>query len=527
MIYDIVRWIESALSMISWQLLVLACIVWCISKYSHRAPASLRYGLWMIVLAKAFIPPFVNLPSEVAVWQNMHTSTVRQEQTSQYPKNSDFLFPHSDKPAVATSPYLHNEGTTSAHPKDMPLPIVIWFIGIVVMGILLVLRNLNQRRMIRSVCAVDEQTNNLLAACSERLGITRLPEIGFSSEISAPMLVGVTHPLILMPRDICQTCGQRELTAMLLHELAHIKRRDMIGVWACHLAQILFFFHPAIWLAGREIERERELACDEMVLSSYAITRKEYAAGYLSAVKLANGLRMKQSALSMAEPFDIEKRRLMGILDNAIPVFSRKWISILLLMSLVGLPSFSGDISRADVRQQLADVLRSGQGITADQAVSLARQFFSDAGWNVQGNIGTPSLDSKSGCWNVYANGLTASVNSQDGSIEQADTHEAVSSTKNDPVLSRAVLMKLAKQYFNATRSTPEDVSISMSGSYNPVDGKILAIPRDVGLLGMWHSNGNFYLVHIDIDPCDGRLLGLRYDSHNYRAGHAVHSSDL
>lgn len=355
------------------QLAVLAFIVSIITRVFHRAPASVRYALWMLVLIKVFIPPVIQLPSEFGFWQmtakpgdaavmSVHTNKAA---TSKHSNDSVLT---ADKPTVGE--YAAKLLST---PSARTFICHFWILGASLMCLLLSARRLYQSRLMRRLYPADPRLSDILAECAANIGVHRLPKIGLSERVPTPMLVGTAHPVILLPFDIGQSCSESDLRAMFLHELAHMKRRDMVGVWLYQFAQALFFFHPAIWIAGRQLEKEREIACDELVLSSSAITRKAYASGYLSAVKLANGMQDLSPALAMAESPEVEAHRLKMILRSAVPPFTRGWMLAFIVVAVVGLPSFSGvrptgrpaEVSQPGIRSM----------VSSDTAIKTGRAY--------------------------------------------------------------------------------------------------------------------------------------------------------
>lgn len=360
---------------VSWQLIALSCLVWCLTCFWRKAPASLRYALWLLVLVKVFVPPFINLPSQPVA---LHRVITPISQSIRLP----YLSAINSSATQSAGDAKNLQSTSLLQVKDnnrtgVAWIMLIWLSGVATMAMLLFLRYRQQCNIVRDLHPISQQTKDLLFNCTQYMHMKRLPRIGTSSKVSAPMLVGLFHPTILIPENICKTCSRSDLSAMLLHELAHMKRFDMAGVWLFHLAQMIFFFHPSIWLAGHHLERERELACDEMVLASYSLTRKEYAAGYLHAVKLANGIPSRQTALAMAEPFDMEKQRLTRILNNAVPAFSAKWMLALLAIAVLGLPSFTGAVpSNSKSPNQLDTALSQrmrAAGVTVTREVAIEK----------------------------------------------------------------------------------------------------------------------------------------------------------
>ena len=90
--------------------------------------------------------------------------------------------------------------------------------------------------------------------------------VSFDARHPAPAVVGILYPCILLPIGIDRVLNQREFDAVLLHELAHARRRDNLIRLLYELSLCALWFHPLIWLAGARMLLYRELSCDESVI---------------------------------------------------------------------------------------------------------------------------------------------------------------------------------------------------------------------------------------------------------------------
>jgi GWxTD domain-containing protein len=119
----------------------------------------------------------------------------------------------------------------------------------------------------RGVCAVPELWQNELKRLSARLKISRPVTLLTSCLADAPMVLGHVRPLILLPLGMFAGFSAPQIEAILLHELAHVRRRDYLVNIFQRVMEALLFYHPAAWWISRVIRAEREKCCDDVVVS--------------------------------------------------------------------------------------------------------------------------------------------------------------------------------------------------------------------------------------------------------------------
>lgn len=119
----------------------------------------------------------------------------------------------------------------------------------------------------RGVCSAPERWQNELARLSARLRVSRPIALLESALADAPMVLGHFRPLILVPVGVLAGLPAEQVEAILLHELAHIRRCDYLVNVLQRLVEGLLFYHPAVWWISRVIRAERENCCDDVVVS--------------------------------------------------------------------------------------------------------------------------------------------------------------------------------------------------------------------------------------------------------------------
>jgi beta-lactamase regulating signal transducer with metallopeptidase domain len=136
---------------------------------------------------------------------------------------------------------------------------VIWMTGAFSMLVRLMSRIRRERREAQSPALQSDRgvTSNFMAD-----GIP----VSFGDGHPSPAVRGVLYPRILLPVGIDRLLNQREFHAVLIHELAHARRRDNLVRLLYEVSLCALWFHPLVWLAGARIALYRELSCDESVI---------------------------------------------------------------------------------------------------------------------------------------------------------------------------------------------------------------------------------------------------------------------
>jgi TonB family protein len=119
----------------------------------------------------------------------------------------------------------------------------------------------------RGVCGVSDEWQQHLRRLSQRLRLTRPVRLLESCLVDAPLVLGHFRPMILMPVGLLAGLPAEQMEAILLHELAHIRRYDYLVNIFQRFVEGLLFYHPAVWWMSRVIRTERENCCDDVVVA--------------------------------------------------------------------------------------------------------------------------------------------------------------------------------------------------------------------------------------------------------------------
>ena len=152
---------------------------------------------------------------------------------------------------------------------------VIWVAGAVLFYTLTFMLLLRFQHGLRSAKTLtDEKTLRLFEQCKQLIHINTWVLLVESPKVQGPFLIGVFRPVIVLPRAMVAALNDDELQHLFSHELAHLKRSDLIVGWLMAFVLGLYWFNPLVWLAVGMMNQLREEACDAMVVDSLDQERK-------------------------------------------------------------------------------------------------------------------------------------------------------------------------------------------------------------------------------------------------------------
>ena len=159
---------------------------------------------------------------------------------------------------------------------------------------------------------VDDDWHASVAAQSRRLDLSRSVKTFKSNRRVVPTVFGFLRPYIVVPVN-WRVWSDEQRACILLHELAHIKRRDLATQFVGRLAVMMYWFNPMAWYAAKQLRQERELACDDCVLM-VGQRASDYAEQLLQTLKMYRTDRMTLG-IAMAHSARLD-HRILAILDQ-------------------------------------------------------------------------------------------------------------------------------------------------------------------------------------------------------------------
>jgi beta-lactamase regulating signal transducer with metallopeptidase domain len=212
-----------------------------------------------------------------------------------------------------------------------------WLTVVMTMILLLLQRVFFVRGLVAQAKEANGVMADMLESCSSSMSVKRKLGLKISANATSPAVCGLFRPVILVPQNLASSLPAGQLRAVLLHELAHLRRGDLFVNLAQTILQIVYFYNPLVWLANCIIRRIREQAVDEMVLVVMGEKAPQYPQTLVSVAKLA----FKRPVLSLRLIGVVESKsalstRIKHILNRPMPKKAKLGILGLLVVIIIG-----------------------------------------------------------------------------------------------------------------------------------------------------------------------------------------------
>lgn len=275
---------------------ILAAFVWLVLRLLPRQNAGTRFALWFSALLATIVLPLLRAP-----WRMQG----------------------------APGGIAHTSGLITL-PDSLALYVFLAWAVVAGLALMRVVLGLWQVRRLRQA--------------SKEIDLSRLPmpvrqvmgefsgslSLRVSDRVRVPTAIGFFAPTVIVPNWFLEEMSPEELRHVLLHELAHLRRRDDWTNLLQKIVKALIFFHPSAWWMEQQLSLEREIACDDAVLAQaatpqdYAQCLKRVAEKSFLRRKLALAqaivTRMRQLSLRMARILDVDRPGTTRLWRPAVPI---------------------------------------------------------------------------------------------------------------------------------------------------------------------------------------------------------------
>lgn len=289
----------------------------------QRASAGARHLVWLVTLGALLIMPALTawgplpirlLPAAAERAVSAAAEPRERAPASAAPTSRGVDASAAPSPTSAPRPTGATRAFASLQGLSWPgLALLLWGAVMLAIACSLVWSAVAVRRIIVHARALDgSEWLTPLWEVSDRFGLAEAPRLLRSEEAKMPFACGLLTPTIVLPAE-CDGWSLDRRRAVLLHELAHVRRRDLLGHALGRLVCAVYWFHPLVWTAAKQLRSESERACDDLALSC-GTRAADYAEHLLDIVTAVRRDATPSVALAMARRKEFEGR-MLAILD--------------------------------------------------------------------------------------------------------------------------------------------------------------------------------------------------------------------
>jgi beta-lactamase regulating signal transducer with metallopeptidase domain len=288
---------------VTWQSAILVGLFALVAAGLRRASPGLRYGLWQVAAIKLLLMPLWTVAILLPALPRPHPDPPADVKPTARPVAQSI-----DRLVVGLSTIGHEQSADGISSRpwsgwawirsvDWTAWLMLgWGMGLSVqVAAIFRQRGRLNRLLSRSAVADDPTLLGLVGELSSRIGLRAPPDVLLADAGGSPFVCGMRRPSLVLPRDLGGSLESGPFRAVLLHELAHIRRRDLILDWIPTIARVVYWFHPAAHYVADRARLERELACDQAAMVFADQDAADYASILVDVVSRSSEVGLQTS----------------------------------------------------------------------------------------------------------------------------------------------------------------------------------------------------------------------------------------
>lgn len=268
---SVFQWVLHASVQASIMVGLILALQWICRKWLN---AKFQYCLWLLLIVRLALPwapkSSISLYNFLPTVNDVQTRAVSADTASPALDTRDE--PKPPDPVVVSA----SQDITIDKSIFSNALCGLWLLGVTVTAGWVCLSNILFWRRVRKFAPMTrEYALQLLEECKKQMGIHTLLAVVETERVNTPVLFGMVRPRLLLPKGTLDSLDDAQLRHVFLHELAHLKRNDIVMGYVMTFLQSLHWFNPLVWYAFYRMRCDRELTCDGLALSN--ITEGESA----------------------------------------------------------------------------------------------------------------------------------------------------------------------------------------------------------------------------------------------------------
>ncbi|HJU92374.1 MAG TPA: M56 family metallopeptidase [Pyrinomonadaceae bacterium] len=347
-----------------WQIVAIFAVAALASWLLRNGPARYRHTLWVVSLIACLVVPLLTATRFVPEWvssvQVVAPQTAPVQTAAEQSLNNDFSVEHlvtrRTRPVSTT--------TRTALFLALAYVLVVVFRGI------RLARFWRRKEMLRRSAISAGLPPEIELIAKRCRTIFRVDAaVTWSDKARVPYTIGARPPLILLPTAFCSGADETRLLSVIGHEMAHVARRDFLSNLICELISLPIAFHPLTFVIKRQIDRTRELACDELV-TSHVLAPRVYARSLLWAADVSRQYSSQAFMLSIFDGKILEERIMRLTRNNSRLAAGPARVLMLAALSLLCVSAISVSMFGLELQTRASVLVQPLQVLTQPAAAA-------------------------------------------------------------------------------------------------------------------------------------------------------------
>ncbi|MFC1794061.1 M56 family metallopeptidase [Planctomycetota bacterium] len=300
----------------------------------RKLPVRWHYLLWLLLLIRLAVPW---LPESKMSIFNLVPRSVQQgriiESFAQSRSADPMGFYMHARYESAQQTTKESEAFSVRFVRKLP---ALWLVGTMLIAGYVLMRSISLWRTVKRERPItDSEILDLLEDCKMQMGVETIIGVIVSDRIKSPALFGFVRPRLLLPQGMLETYGLEELRYVFIHELAHLRQRDIYFGWLMALLQVVHWFNPLMWFAFGRMRADREIACDRLAISTMEPDEPpKYGRTIVSLLESFSQVRYLPSVAGILEDTCQIERRIKMIADYK-KTSRPRWAGAMLLLAVL------------------------------------------------------------------------------------------------------------------------------------------------------------------------------------------------
>lgn len=342
----------------------------------QKLSAKIHYYIWFLLILKLIVP--LNFQSGLSQFnfisfeqQKINISSIVEQNFSSITdlKSNDNKIQDKN----VTNNYRNSTEVYDRMGFDFKIGALIWIIGIIVILLYIIFVNIILSIRIKKLARCQRQDiNEILDECKLRLKVSSKICLVYDEKLKSPAVYGVIRPKILISKQIIDKLSSKELKFVFLHEISHIKRKDLIVNMFITIIMVIYWFNPLVWYSLYQFKQDCEIACDATALDVLSMKEvKEYGQTIINMIEVLSEQNLISGALGFSSKYNRRRIIMISLFSKRSITWSVLALSLTLIVGCSSITKSLNDNKNSDLnKNEVSDSGKVKQNEVIDKSSS-------------------------------------------------------------------------------------------------------------------------------------------------------------